>query len=357
MPRRHLENIARTARPAGSAAESAARAYCAAELATLGLTVREERFAFSRFPGAWATPVGGVAACLTIAAAASCGAARLPGVALGVLVASAAIGIPLAVWIASRGVLELPWLRATGINLVAVRGEPAVWLVAHLDSKSQPVPMLARVAGIVGSALVLAVLLALGVAAWSGENAPPAVWIAAGLAGIIATLPVMGSTVASRSPGAVDDASGVATVLRAAALLPRTMRVGVALTSAEELGMAGAQAFATCRGAGVALNVDGVDDRGTVLCMVHGRAPIARDAVLAAARRIGAAVRLGPTIPGILTDGVALANAGWSAVTFSRGSFATLARIHRAADNLDALRGDGVESMARLVAAAATEMT
>ena len=120
--------------------------------------------------------------------------------------------------------------------------------------------------------------------------------------------------------------------------------------------MAGARAFAARRGRGVALNVDGVDDRGTVVCMVHRRAGRARDAVLRAARTVATVVRTGPTLPGLLTDGVALANTGWDAVTLSRGTLATLARIHRDADDLTALRGDGIEDMARLLAAAAREI-
>ena len=120
--------------------------------------------------------------------------------------------------------------------------------------------------------------------------------------------------------------------------------------------MAGARAFAARRGRGVALNVDGVDDRGTVVCMVHRRAGRARDAVLRAARTVATVVRSGLTIPGLLTDGVALANTGWDAVTLSRGTLATLSRIHRRADDLNALRGDGIEDMARLLAAAAREI-
>ena len=120
--------------------------------------------------------------------------------------------------------------------------------------------------------------------------------------------------------------------------------------------MAGACAFAARRERGVALNIDGVDDRGTVLCMVHSHAPRAGKAVQRAARSVAMAVRISPTIPGVLTDGVALANAGWDAVTLSRGTLATLSRIHRGADDLIALRGDGIEDMARLLATAAQEI-
>jgi hypothetical protein len=62
------------------------------------------------------------------------------------------------------------------------------------------------------------------------------------------------------------------------------------------------------------------------------------------------------TIPGLLTDGVALGAAGWSAVTLSRGGLATLWRIHRAADTAERLSGVGMHEVARLVASAAREI-
>ena len=45
---------------------------------------------------------------------------------------------------------QIPAERRRGVNLVAIRGPeaPTLWLMAHLDSKSQPVPILARAAGI-----------------------------------------------------------------------------------------------------------------------------------------------------------------------------------------------------------------
>jgi len=145
-------------------------------------------------------------------------------------------------------------------------------------------------------------------------------------------------------------------VLFAAEALPREMAVGVLLTSAEELGMAGARAFAAAHAPAMAINVDGVDDRGSTICMYHGRAARVRVGVARAARAIGMRVRVQPTIPGLLTDGVALADAGWSAVTMSRGTLRTLWRIHRAGDVAERLRGKGMHEVARLVASAAREI-
>ena len=256
----------------------------------------------------------------------------------------------------ARRVTTLPWSRGASVNLVATRGTPRVWLVAHLDSKSQPVPMLARVAGIVLTAATLITLAALAMASMSGRDVPGRAWHLLAIIGALSSLPVIASVVGAKSPGALDDGSGIVTVLLAAEALPREMPVGVLLTSAEELGMAGAHAFADAKRAAMAINVDGVDDRGSTICMYHGRASRVRVGVARAARAIGMSVREQPTIPGLLTDGVALGEKGWSAVTLSRGGFGTLFRIHRAADSADRLSGVGMHEVARLVASAAREI-
>lgn len=255
-----------------------------------------------------------------------------------------------------RRVTTLPWSRASSVNLVASRGAPRVWLVAHLDSKSQPVAMLVRVAGIVLSAATSLVVAVLVLHALGGGIVPTRAWHVLAVAGVISSLPVMASLVRAKSPGALDNASGIVTVLLAAEALPRGMPVGVLLTSAEELGMAGARAFAATHAPAMAINVDGVDDRGSTICMYHGRAARVRVGVARAARAIGMTVRNQPTIPGLLTDGVALGAAGWSAVTLSRGGLGTLWRIHRAADVAARMSGVGMHEVARLVASAAREI-
>jgi len=256
----------------------------------------------------------------------------------------------------ARRVTTLTWSRASATNLVATRGAPRVWLVAHLDSKSQPIPMLVRIAGIIATAAVVVVLIALALRAMAGADIPPRAWQLTAIVGVVTSLPIIASTVGARSPGALDNGSGVVTVLLAAESLPPGMPLGVLLTSAEELGMAGARAFVAGRPPAMAINVDGVDDRGATLCMYHGRAARVRVGVARAARAIGMRVTERPTIPGLLTDGIALADAGWSAVTISRGGLGTLWRIHRASDVAVRLRGSGMHDVARLVASAAREI-
>jgi hypothetical protein len=139
--------------------------------------------------------------------------------------------------------------------------------------------------------------------------------------------------------------------MRAAGAVPRRHALGVLLPSAEELGLAGARAWARTRPAAVAINCDGVDDDGATTVMYTRRRP-AR--LLDAAARAGAAlheaVRARRLLPGILTDGVALADAGWEVVTVSRGGLGTLARIHTPADRPDRLTASGVARTAQLIA-------
>jgi hypothetical protein len=63
-------------------------------------------------------------------------------------------------WVGKRGVLDLGLMRREGVNLEAIRGkEPRIWLVAHIDSKWQPVSMITRVVGVIGTAIGLIALI------------------------------------------------------------------------------------------------------------------------------------------------------------------------------------------------------
>lgn len=281
------------------------------------------------------------------------------------------VGLPtiVTVWFVSRGmwwpttVAAAVWLfvvflvsdmrrfRATGVNLRAARGnEPKVWLVAHIDSKWQPVSMLMRVAGV--CMLGIAAVVTLVAVAMHGRAASIAL-IATWAGG----LPLMLSFVGVRNHGTLDNASGVAAVLDAAALLPRDCGVGVMITDAEELALAGARAWARETRPAIAINCDSIDDDGPLVVMYTGRSP---DEIVSrlrtAASTLGEPLRVMRVIPGILTDHVALARAGWPAVTLSRGTVRTLQRIHTSRDTLAHLRGRGIAAAAQVLAHVVTEL-
>ncbi len=349
----HLRALASAPRPAGSAAEAAARSYCASLLRDNGFRVHEEPFVYSAFPGRYGTPLAGILFMFVIASASRAALTDRASLALGMLLAGAIALLAGALWLARFGVSSCPLLRRDGHNLVAERGTPRLWLVAHLDSKSQPISIGLRAAGITVSVGVWICATALAGGQLAGASTArwwP--WLAA--AALAAGLPVALSLVGDRSPGAVDNASGVATVLLAATATTRPL--GVVLTSAEELGLAGARAWAREQRSGRAINVDGIDDTGTLTVMHTGRsAGDVLPLVLRAAARVGVPMTSRLLVPGILVDGVALADRGWKVVTISRGNVATLARIHTARDSAERLRGDGVTEAARVIAAALEE--
>jgi acetylornithine deacetylase/succinyl-diaminopimelate desuccinylase-like protein len=354
--RRHLEALGAAPRPAGGQAEAVAREYCAGLLASLGFSITNEPFEYSALPGRAGTPATGLGSILALAVAGHLAFHGAPGAAAVLLVSLGVLGAAGAAWAARRGVLALPWWRARSVNLVATRGVPRLWLMAHLDSKSQPVPILVRALGVTGSIVLWCV--ALGLLAWQLAGADVAwawPWISA--AGVVAGAPVAASIVRARSPGTLDNASGVATVLVAAEALAADCPIGIVFTSAEELGLAGARAWAHDRDAGIAINCDGVDDDGVLRLTYTGRRPARLLEVLGSAARADgdhAVARRLP--PGVLVDGVALADAHWRVVTVSRGTIRTVARIHTPNDSLAAVEGDGCDRAAAVIVRAIEEL-
>ena len=351
----HLAVLARAPRAAGSAAEDEAREYCARVLRASGFDVVHERFDYSELPGRYGTPIGGAIAWLSVVATALLGGS---GKSAHIVALVFALGLALlGAWtwrMLGAGVLTIPWQRASSVNLVATRGSasPRVWLVAHLDSKSQPIPSAARVVGVVMLATSLAVTLAALLLTLAGAEMRMLWWIGAALA-TAGAVPVTASVVGNDSNGALDNASGVAAVLDAAISMSRDSPVGVLLPSAEELGLAGARAWGRDRSGerGIAINCDGVDDRGELTIMYSGKPSIeVIDAIRDAADE-PTQVRRMPL--GLLLDSVAFTDAGWRSVTVSRGSLASLRRVHTRSDSLQRLRGDGIPGTARALARAA----
>jgi hypothetical protein len=356
--RDHLVAIGGVPRPAGGPAENAARAHCARVLSDAGFEVGEEPFEYSAFPGRYATAVAGVLSTLLLVAATLAACRGRTGVAAAILTLGAATLAAAARWTVRTGVVSGPWMRRHGSNLIATRGaaRPDMWLVAHLDSKSQPVPMLVRAGAIAlhGTTWVAALLLC--VADWLGASLVS--WSFVGAAGVVTGLPIMASAVGDHSAGAVDNASGVVAVLLAAAALPRELSLGVLLTSAEELGLAGARTWVRTRPPATALNCDGIDDGGELHCMYSGRRPARLVAAFErAARAEGTALRAHRLLPGMLVDGVAFADAGWEVLTLSRGTIGTLARIHTPRDSIEILRGVGIDDAVLVLTRAARELS
>lgn len=234
----------------------------------------------------------------------------------------------------ARALLGTPTL-VSGINLIAHRPSgrptvrPSVWLVAHYDSKGQPISMWVRLAGFT--------LLALGALLFLLS------WIAA-----LATLGV-GLAIVSQnrvndsSPGALDNASAIITVLMVIDQVPGDAAVGIVFPDAEEYGLAGARALAAERAElfkdSAIINLDGIDDTGGITVFAH-RAGAIGDAVTSALE--ASRWRWLP----VVVDGIALARVARECVTILKGNIESMEAVHTPSDTTARLRLDGAAHVA-----------
>ncbi|HYN82039.1 MAG TPA: M28 family peptidase [Gemmatimonadaceae bacterium] len=360
-----LEKIASAPRFAGSDSEALARDLCASLLKSHGFSVREDPFTFSEFPARYGPTVVGLlliaVLLLTSHVHSDHGGA---GPALGTLLLGLLLTGATGRWLGRGAILKFPLLRSRSANLIATRGTPTIWLVAHADSKSQTIPMLVRVGAVVLTFVTVAVFATALIVAWVSVMRNGERWLGSevvptlAIVGAVCALPLVFCLTGNKSPGAVDNASGLISVLLAVRELPAEADVGVIVTSAEELALAGARAHVESNHERApVVNCDTIDDNGNFLCMTHGRnrGPAAA-AVVRAGDRLALPVRVRALIPGILTDSIAFADAGWDAVTVSRGNLGTLARVHTSSDTRERLDGSGIANAARLLAATIEEL-
>lgn len=328
----------------------------AAELQRLledaGWTVTERPFAFSDWPGRFAVPVFGLVLAVILPTAGWLLATGSHEAALVLLLLLALLVLGVSPF-TNALIMRLHWRRRQGTNLLALpaRGRPKFLVVAHRDSKSQPVPLVLRVTGaiLVGAAWVALVGLAVS---GSGSVALTAVSGATGAAGGA----VIGCCiVGNRSAGALDNATGAAALVGLARLEQGAPDVALLVTDAEELGLAGARAEAgSFPDIEAVINLDGLDDRGPFRA-VESRAPfVGRVSALAqafaeSAAASGVDLRRSAGLPGLWLDHIPFARKGHQAVTIMRGTLASLARVHRPSDRVDRLDGTGAADTVALV--------
>ncbi len=240
----------------------------------------------------------------------------------------------------SSGRLPLYTKTVEGRNIVARRGTPRCWLMAHSDSKAQRVSLLGRVVAVL---LALAGMVLLVVSLVVRLTGPLPVWVA--VAACVPALVGGGVLSFSRarnaSPGAVDNATGIIAALVAADALRMRNDVGVIITDAEEFGLEGAHAWAETDPWGECfVNFDGLDDRGAYRVMRHSSSPDADDGtarladlIANALQSAGAQVTVAALPLGVLVDGLVLARSGKWGVTVSRGDWRTLHVVHTRGDS------------------------
>ena len=232
----------------------------------------------------------------------------------------------------ARALLATPRM-VSGVNLIArpisPSAGPPVWLVAHYDSKGQPISMLLRLLGFL--ALVGGLL-----------------WLPFG--GLAAIVPLavglsilFYNRVTDRSPGAVDNATALVAAFMTLDQLPREAAVGVIFPDAEEFGLVGARALAAERPALLAdaavINLDGLDDSGRTTAFLHRPGSVG-DAVATAL-----AARRWRWLP-VIVDGIALAPVARECVTILKGNWRTMSIVHTPADDVRRVRLDGAAIVA-----------
>src|SRR5438477_12211871 len=210
-----LDRLCEKPRFAGSVEEAVAREICKRELRDAGFDCRDVPFEYSESPGRWGPPLSAAIQAVTIVLV-----ARM-AVVSGALTALATGGAIIAglffldAQAKRRWITDFPAQRARSVNLEAQRGTPRVWLVAHLDSKSQTLPMLLLIAGSMALAIAMSITLILLLLDLIGGGVVQSLLPTLQRAAILAAIPGMTCFVINEGNGAVDNASGVAAVILA----------------------------------------------------------------------------------------------------------------------------------------------
>lgn len=363
--RRELkEAIDALARPRLSGTAGAAE--CENELRdrfhALGYEVRELPFRFSTWPGQFGLPF---VSALYLLAVVSASALIFVGnglYALGTLLALLIV-IAMLAGLSRHAIARFPFGRVETANWLVHRpgARPEHIIVAHRDSKSQLLSLWLRIAAIMLAPLAWIGLLGLAV---TELVAPDWVWTPLLLSlAACATLAGAGLALAradNRSPGALDNASGVAALLGIARRERDHRDVAFLVTDGEELGLAGAWAAAAqIPRVDSVINLDGLDDEGDFYLIeryprgrLGGLAPTVAVALLTAAQQLDYPTERRRLPVGLLADHIPFARAGFQALTILRGTHRSLQRAHRPHDDKHRLRGEGVAAAVALVSGA-----
>ncbi len=369
-------------RRVGTAGEAAAIAEIAARLAQAGYQVERQPFDFSAGAQVAITLEILLAQILILLTFWAWGFSAVAGMLPALLLLALLAGMGrLRRWVAAGSIAPPPseaasrWQRlclrlgerCQTVNLVGRLPSPAaepgapptrrprLYLVAHSDSKSQALPLAARMTlmALAGLAAAVFAVLTLLRPALPGLTSAAAL---AGLAALLAGVPVLFLFLAgagNASPGAIDNASGVGLVLHLAEVLAHTrpeLDHTILITGAEELGVVGATAFVlAAQGSGLlrrqedngvvsVLNFDGIGSEGRLAVVGGG------DNRLAALVRAGCVeleLPLGRLpLVGALFDHIPFAEAGCDALSLVTIGPAGRA-VHTPADSADKLHVEG----------------
>jgi hypothetical protein len=242
---------------------------------------------------------------------------------------------------------------------------PTLVLMAHYDSKSQSLPIYLRALLMIGGTLGMTALVVITLARLLAPAGLGRILEIAGTAGIIAVLAslllIMVNRSIDASPGAMDNASGVAVLLgllrRVSGEKALAANIHVIFTGAEEIGLCGAVRYLQAaeasydRKSTFVVNLDGVGGREKLLVVDrYGFPPLVTGAFLGQkirqmARERGLPLHGIPLILGALWDHVVWARRGFESVTLSLGGWekATF-MIHGEGDAPENIVGETLEA-------------
>jgi len=352
-------------RQTGSPGGRRARTLIREAFAAIDLPVEEQRFRFSTRP--WRV-LRGLFVFSAITLSASVLAAALGAAAAAVFLSVA----PVLAWIGARASRSSILSSALtqdgdrcGCNLVSAPvgdGRLDVLLVAHYDSKSQAVPLPVRMLGIAAFGVCCVGAAAGYTFGLLAADALPAWAMALAALGAACALVSGALRPGNASPGALDNASGVAvliTIARAVREAPIPgVRVRFLLTDAEEYGTVGAVAFVERHKDKIpspVLNLDTVGAGRRIWLYGPRHGGRTRSALEEAAIERGLPL-IGPrSAPGVLADHIPFGTAGWDAITVARLSRGVL-RIHTPRDAAEMLEPAALRETGNLVLTALDRM-
>jgi len=243
----------------GAAGEAEVREYLVAELQHLGLTVEREEFTFSRFNLDVLSRLGIATAAGLLAWSGSLYARGSSGLILPTLL-TALVMVAITQWHLYFDKFMRVGKLLRSENLIArlptchtqhaIR-HPQLILMAHYDSKSSSLPVGLRMPMVLGAlgltGLLCAVFFLVGLLRCYGSDNFSSLWSWLCGVDIVLLLALLPNRTGNHSPGAFDNACGVAAVLETARRLkespPTNVDVWFVFTSAEEFGLCGAVAF------------------------------------------------------------------------------------------------------------------
>lgn len=332
-------------------------------LTALGFQVHDYPFTFSTLPGRFAITVCGALLLFGTLGAAWALNQRNAGVALVILILILLLCGAIA---ALSPVLTqmLPFAKVAGTNLFARKpnSRPRYIVMAHLDSKSQPLPLAVRGPAIIFGILAWSALVAIAILGLlDAVYLEPRIVTPAVVVAIIASVLLIFCWADNKSPGALDNGSGLATLLGLAQRHADENDVAYLITDAEELGLVGARSIASRIDPVIGVfNVDGIDDDGTFYILekfglpARHIAPHLAAAALTAADEMNVPARRRNVPFGLMLDHMPLARAHLPAVTLMRGSMKSMRRVHRPADSVDNMSGKGIEGAVELLSRSLT---